>query len=94
MMENKQEVFTNFMNEFVSLNTSQKNNEIIEKHKLMLALLTNYASTHGINFEPLKSREINDIADNNGTNDDYLEALMVYTHNIEELIGLILANKD
>ena len=92
MTEEKQKVFTEYMEEFVKLNIEQKNNEIIEKQKVILAFLLKYASDHGIQFEFLKSKEIIDIEDNNGTNEDYLEAMMVYTQNIEEILGLILAS--
>ena len=89
-MEEKQKIFTEFMDEFVKLDTMQKNKEIVEKQKYILAFLLQFASSRGIQFEFLKSREINDIETENGTNDDYLEAIMVYTENIEELMGLIL----
>ena len=91
-MDDKQKVFSQFMDEFVKLNINQKNTEIIEKQKLILAHLIKYAAQKGIVFEFLKSREINDISDYNGSNEDYLEAIMVYTHNIEELIGIIFNN--
>lgn len=92
MIEEKQKIFTSFMDEFVKLNVDQKNNEIIEKQKVILAFLLKFASERGIQFEFLKSKEIVDIEGNNGTNEDYLEAMMVYTQNIEELIGIILEN--
>ena len=92
MIEEKQKIFTSFMDEFVKLNVDQKNNEIIEKQKVILASLLKFASERGIQFEFLKSKEIADIEGNNGTNEDYLEAMMVYTQNIEELIGIILEN--
>ncbi len=92
MMEEKQQVFKSFMDEFVKLSIEQKNNEIIEKQKVILAFLLNYANERGIQFDFLKSREINDIEDNKSTNEDYLEAMMVYMHNIEELLGLILGS--
>ena len=92
MIEEKQKIFTSFMTEFVKLNVNQKNNEIIEKQKVILAFLLKFASERGIQFEFLKSKEIVDIEGNNGTNEDYLEAMMVYSQNIEELIGLILGN--
>ncbi len=90
MIEDKQSVFTSFMNEFVKLDINAKNIEIIEKQKIILAMMLKFIEEHGISYEFLKSKEINDIYGNNGTNEDYLEAMMVYTHNIEELIGLIL----
>ena len=90
MIEEKQKIFTSFMDEFVKLNIDQKNNEIIEKQKVILAFLLKFAAERGIQFEFLKSKEITDIDNNKGTNEDYLEAMMVYTQNIEELLGLIL----
>lgn len=91
-MEDKQKVFSSFMDEFVKLDINQKNSEIVEKQKLILAFLIKFATEHGISFEFLRSKEISDIEGNNGTNEDYLEAMMVYTQNIEELIGIILGN--
>ena len=92
MIEEKQKIFTAFMDEFVKLNIDQKNNEIIEKQKVILAFLLKFAAKRGIQFEFLKSQEITDIENNKGTNEDYLEAMMVYSQNIEELIGLILGS--
>ena len=86
MIEEKQKIFTSFMDEFVKLNINQKNNEIIEKQKVILAFLLKFAAERGIQFEFLRSKEISDIEGNIGTNEDYLEAMMVYTQNIEELI--------
>ncbi|MBE6149811.1 MAG: hypothetical protein E7170_03720 [Firmicutes bacterium] len=94
MIKEKQETFTAFMEEFVKLNIEQKNSEIIEKQKVILAFLLKYALEHGIEFEFMKSKEITDIDDNSGTYEDYLEAMMVYTQNIEELIGLILKSNE
>ena len=45
---------------------------------IFLALISNLTNSF--------IKEVNDIYGNNGTNEDYLEAMMVYTHNIEELI--------
>lgn len=94
MIQEKQKVFIDYMNEFVKLDIKQKNLEIIEKQKAMLTILAKYAIERGIDFDFLKSKEINDIENYKGTNEDYLEAMMVYTHNIEELVGLILNNAN
>jgi len=90
MIEEKQKVFTAFMDEFVKLTSEQKNNEIVEKQKMILAFLLKFANERGIQFEFLKSNQIIDIESNNGANDDYLTTMMVYTQNIEELLGLII----
>ena len=91
-MNEKQEIFTDFMEEFIKLDVDQKQDEIIEKEKILLAYLSKHALEHGINFELLKSREVTDIDLSNATYDDYLEAMMVYLQNMEEIIGLIINN--
>ena len=52
-----------------------------------------YAVEHGIDYEFLRSGEIT-LDDDMSTSADYLEAMMVYMHNIEELIGTILSNMN
>ena len=88
-MTEKQKVFTEFIEEFVKLDVDQKNSEIIESQVEILNLLLNYAESNGIQYEFLKSKEINDIVLKSGTDEDYLEAMMVYNENIRELIGTI-----
>ena len=90
MIEERQSVFNEYMDEFIKLDKSLKNKEIVEKEKLIIAYLMNYAEENNIKYDLLTSKEINDIIDDNGTDDDYLEAMMVYLHNIEELAGAIL----
>lgn len=93
MMETKQEVFTEFMKEYVKLDVNQKEKELIEKQKTIMAHLFKYAVEHGIDYEFLRSGEIT-LDDDMSTSADYLEAMMVYMHNIEELIGTILSNMN
>ena len=49
-----------------------------------------HAQNKGIYPILLKSKEINDLSKENPTNDDYIEAMMVYCQDIEELYGQIL----
>ena len=89
-MEDRQEIFTNYMNSFVKLSFKKKCDEVIEKQKRILTLLVTYAQNKGINPILLKSKEINDMEKENPTYDDYVEAMMVYSQDIEELCGQIL----
>lgn len=89
-MKERQEVFNNYMESFVKLSSVQKCKEVIEKQKKILALLVVYAENKGINPILLKSRELNDLTKDNPTIDDYIEAIMVYTQDIEELYGQVL----
>lgn len=91
-IETKQEIFDKFMNEFVKLDYKTKNVEIFDKLKNILIQLINIAKEKNIEYDILKSKEINDILSYKATNEDYQEAIMVYVENIEEMIGLILLN--
>ena len=88
-METKQEVFNAYMEEFKQLDVSQKQDEVIDKLKNILAYFTLYANNNDINYELVKSRELSDLSDN-PTTDDYYEAIMVYLENIDEIAGSIL----
>lgn len=88
-METKQEVFNAYMEEFKQLDVSQKQDEVIDKLKNILAYFTLYANNNDINYELVKSRELSDLSDN-PTTDDYYEAMMVYLENIDEIAGSIL----
>lgn len=90
MIEERQEIFKSFMEQFNKLDIKQKNMEIVDKQKIILSYLMKYATENGIQFELLKSNEINKVEDNSATNEDYLAGIMVYTHNIEDLISLII----
>ncbi len=90
-MSERQKLFDSFMNEYMKLGDEDKSKEVVEKQKKLLAFLVKYATDRGIPFEILKSREITDLIEKDiPTSTDYFEAIMVYTQNIEDLVGNIL----
>ena len=91
-MGEKQEIFDSYMEEFKKLEISQKQDEVIDKLKKVLAYLTIYANNNEISYNLVKSKEIQDLEEN-PTNDDYYEAIMVYLENIDELMGLIILDE-
>ena len=91
-MEEKQEIFNSYMEEFKKLDVSQKQNEVMDKLKKILAYLTVYANNNGISYTLVKSKELQDL-ENNPTSDDYYEAMMVYLENIDEIMGSIILDE-
>lgn len=91
-METKQDIFNLFMEEFVKLTPEQKSTEIIEKQKMIMSYLMKYTEENNIEYNVLKNKEINDIIDKEPSFEDYLEAMMVYLENIEELVKTITNN--
>lgn len=82
MIENKQQIFLEYVNLFSKLNKEQKCNEILEKQKVMLEFLIKYANEKNIQYKLLTKDDIKDYDD--------LDNIMIYMHNIEELIGILL----
>lgn len=82
MIEDKQQIFLEYVNLFSKLNKEQKCNEILEKQKVMLKFLIKYASEKNIQYKLLTKDDVKDYDD--------LDNIMIYMHNIEELIGILL----
>ena len=82
MIEDKQQIFLEYVNLFSKLNKEQKCNEILEKQKVILEFLIKYANEKNIQYKLLTKVDVKDY--------DYLDNIMIYMHNIEELIGILL----
>lgn len=93
MIDDKQALFDKYMESFVKLTEEQKIREIVRKQKRMVMMLYEYANKSEIPYEFLKNVEMNDILESNASDKDYLEAMMVFSQNLEELMGVILLNK-
>lgn len=91
-MRDRKTIFDKYMEEYVKLPIVDKYNQIIEKQKRIIALLYYNASENGVDLEMLSNKELFDLTKENPTNDDYVEAIMVYSQNIEELLSQILSN--
>ncbi len=82
MIEDKQQIFLEYVNLFSKLNKEQKCNEILEKQKVILEFLIKYANEKNIQYKLLTKDDVKDYDD--------LDNIMIYMHNIEELIGILL----
>ena len=82
MIEDKQQIFLEYVNLFSKLNKEQKCNEILEKQKVILEFLIKYENEINIQYKLLTKDDVKDY--------DNLDNIMIYMHNIEELIGILL----
>lgn len=82
MIEDKKQIFLEYVNLFSKLNKEQKCNEILEKQKVILEFLIKYANEKNIQYNLLTKDDVNDYDD--------LDNIMIYMHNIEELVGILL----
>lgn len=86
------ETFNDYILEFKKLTTIEKREEILNSIKELIVIFEQMAKMDNISLSYLKSQEILDIKKSN-TEDDYLEALIVYLENAKNLIGQYLDKK-
>lgn len=79
--------FKEYLEAFKQLNIADKRKDIIFAIKEMTAMFDTLASDAGIQVQYLKSKEITELNDGNETEDDYLEALLVYIENAKNILG-------
>lgn len=92
-MEDANTLFSEYMEAFKELDISEKRVEIINSIKEISALMVKLANDEGMNLKYLNSKEILNFKNGNETEDEYLEALLVYIENFKEMLGQYLTNK-
>ena len=85
--------FNKYIEEFKKLDTYSKREEFIRMLKEFVAILNTMASNEGIEVNFLKSQEILDLQKENVTEDDFIEACLVYLENAKNIIGEFLDKK-
>lgn len=91
-MEDANTLFTEYMDAFKKLDISEKRIEIINSIKEVSALLVKLADD-GISLKCLNSKEILNFKNGRETEEEFLEALLVYIENFKEMLGQYLLNK-
>lgn len=92
-MEDANTLFTEYMDAFKELDISEKRIEIINSIKEVSALLVKLAADDGISLKCLNSKEILNFKNGRETEEEFLEALLVYIENFKEMLGQYLLNK-
>lgn len=92
-MEDANTLFTEYMDAFKKLDISEKRIEIINSIKEVSALLVKLADDDEISLKCLNSKEILNFKNGRETEEEFLEALLVYIENFKEMLGQYLLNK-
>ena len=92
-MEDENTLFTEYMDAFKELDISEKRIEIINSIKEVSALLVKLADDDGISLKCLNCKEILNFKNGRETEEEFLEALLVYIENFKEMLGQYLLNK-
>lgn len=86
--------FKEYVDAFKQMDTIDKRKEIIRSVNEVTAMFDMLATESNIQLSYLKSNEITDLKDGYGSEDDYLEALLVYIENAKSVLGQYLVKSD
>lgn len=92
-MEEINEAFNNYMNEIKKLDTNSKRKELYDSLMNLGNSIVELAKMEGIELHYLQNREIEDLYNENLSEDDYLEAMLVYFEMIKNMVGEYLLSK-
>lgn len=86
--------FNQYLEAFKSLPISEKRQDIILAINEITASFASLAEDSNINVEYIKSKEVTELNNGYESEDDYLEALLVYIENAKNVLGQYLLKTD
>lgn len=88
------DAFNNYMNEVKKLDTNGKRKELYDSLMSLGNSIVELAKIEGVELHYLQNRELEDLYNENLSEDDFLEAMLVYFEMIKNIIGEYLINKN
>lgn len=85
MIEN--EKFNNYVEAYKQLPLQEKKNIVNDEVKKLLAIIEKAKSDIGLQSQLLLNKEILDLNRDSVSDDDFVEAMFVYIHTIQESLG-------
>jgi len=79
--------FKEYVAAFKQMETTDKRQEIIRAVNEITAMFDMLADQSNIQLSYLKSNEVSELRDGHESEDDYLEALLVYIENAKSILG-------
>ena len=92
-MDEINSAFNEYVEDFKKLSTMEKRDEVLRSIKEFIAAIEQFADVDNVPLEYLRNREILDLKTSD-TEDDFLEAEIVYIENAKNLIGQYLDSKN
>ena len=92
-MEELNLAFNEYINEVKKLDTISKRNELIKSIKNLIAVFDILANKDNIELHYLKNNEVLDLNRDFVSEDDFIEAALVYVEVAKNLIGEFLEKK-
>ena len=92
-MREKEIIFNKYIQEYKKLDIKEKRKEYVDALKELIVIFDSLASIDNIELEYIKNNEILDLKSENISEDDFLEAIMVYLEISKDIIGQYLIKK-
>lgn len=92
-MEELNKAFNEYMQEFKKLDTKDKRREVVTSIKELIVAFDKLAQADNIELHYLRSNEVTDLKKDNVSEDDFLEAELVYIEVAKNMIGEYLEYK-
>lgn len=86
--------FNEYIEEVKKLDTVAKRDELINSIKQLIAVFETLAEDEKIEINFLKNREILDLKSENVSEDDFIEATLVYVEVAKNIIGEYLLKRE
>lgn len=93
-MKEIDEAFNNYVKEVKKLDTNGKRKELYDSLMDLGRNIYDLANKEGLNVHLLQNKEVNDLFNENLSEDDFLEGMLVYLEMIKNLIGEYLYQKE
>ena len=82
--------FNDYVEKYKNLPLNEKKEILENQIKELIAVLDTLNQKHGKNSKMLFNREILDLKKENATEDDFVEAMFVYSYSIKELFASLI----
>ena len=82
--------FNNYVEKYKKLPLNEKKEIVSNQIKELIAVLDTLNQKHGKNSKMLFNREILDLNKQDSTEDDFVEAMFVYSYSIKELFASLI----
>jgi len=93
-MDELNQAFIEYVNEFKKISTKEKRQELISSIKDFIAAIELLARNDGIKLHYLQKIEVDDLNKEKVSEDDFLEALIVYIEVAKNMLGEYLNSKE
>lgn len=85
-------MFNEVMESYKLMSKTDKREKLINELKVMVAVFENMCNERNISYRQIQSKEILDLKNGNESEEDFLEAALVYIEYLKEVLGSLFTD--